>query len=306
MGQPAPRPAPPLDEEVLAGLWRAWHGERQMEAREKLLAHYAPMVRQIVGRLKVALLPMVDRDDLESAGAIGLVKALDRYDPSRPVKFETFAFRSVQGGALDYVRQLDVLSRTGRGRIKKLKKTRADLRENLGRDPLDEELAEALEMSIETLHQVYFQMSHNDWFPLHNTGSAEEGEEDSTWETLADKADVDGLKALERVELLDQLQAGIEHLPDKERLLVSLYYYDDLNFKEIGRVLGVTESRVCQMHAQAMLQLGAALQETHPLPRQRQGGQVVQQLGAMDRFGDQGPDPGAEKPFGVHGAGEGG
>jgi RNA polymerase sigma factor for flagellar operon FliA len=245
--------------------WVRYRAAGDPGLREALLARYAYLVPHILGRMNLSLIPGVDRDDLESAGALGLIKALDRFDLGRNVKFETYAYRWVQGSVLDYLRGLDVLSRGARGRVNRLREAHVALRDRLGREPTDEELRKRLGVDAAGLRMAYFDVAHSGRWPLERR-VAEGEDEDAAWETLADPRQEDSLKSLEKEEALARLRRSLDALPEKARTALSLYYFDELTFKEIGRILGVTESRVCQLHGKAILELQRRLgKEEEPL-----------------------------------------
>lgn len=231
-------------------VWVRFTRDKDPRAREEILAAHAPLVRHIVGRMKAALAAAADRDDLESAGAIGLIKALERFDPSRNVKFDTFAYRWIQGSVLDYLRQLDPLTRGGRRRVETYRAAVVALRDRLGRDPTDNELRHEMRLSAEEMRSLQWEVSHADAVSFDAGGDDEDDPRGNA--LVLDDGGPDVLSALERRETIAQLRSAIEGLPEKERLVVSLYYQEELTLKEIGEVLGVSESRVCQIHTRAV------------------------------------------------------
>lgn len=238
---------------VLEDAWRRFLVDRDLGARETILAQFAPLVRHVVGRMPVALVPQVDRDDLESAGAIGLLKALDRFDPGRNVKFDTFAYRWIQGSVLDHLRRLDPLSRGGRRRVERYKAAKNEMRERLGRDPSDLEIAGALGLSPADMRGLHQEVVHDGEMSLDGGPRGnEDGEGGGGPDLLAARAEPDVLSCLEKEEVIRRLREGVDALPEKERRVVSLYYFEELTLREIGEVLGVSESRVCQIHARAV------------------------------------------------------
>lgn len=240
----------------IAEAWRRFLAERDSGARQTILVQFAPLVRHVVGRMPAATLPEVDRDDLESAGALGLLRALDRFDPGRNVKFETFAYRWIQGSVLDHLRRLDRLSRGGRKRVEDYKRAVARLRENLGREPLEWEVAEALAVSQADLKGIYQEVVREAELSL---DSATNGEEADRPDMAHHGAEPDVLSGLERQEAMQRLREAVEALPPKDKQVVSLYYFDELTFREIADVLEVSESRVCQLHARALKTMEARL-----------------------------------------------
>lgn len=243
-------------------LWQRFRVQNDVGAREALLLHYAYLVRFVIGRMKVRLVPTLDFDDLQSAGAIGLIKAVDRFDPEHGVKFETYAYRWIQGHVLDYVRQLDVLSRTSRDRVKKFKNGCRELRDQLGRDPSESELLAHLSLTPAELDLLYFEMGSTEVISLQATLHRADGEEngESREDFLADEREREPFVVMARKELTEKLQRAIDELPTRERQVISLYYFEDLTLKEIGEVLGVSESRICQIHSKAVLDLQLRLE----------------------------------------------
>jgi len=217
--------------------------------REAQVLRYAGLVRAVVQQLASGLPPHVPREDLESCGMLGLLEALDRYDPSQGVRFETFAWYRIRGAVLDYLRSLDPASRSDRHKARKLEQAHERLAASLGREPTREELAaevgcspQELLAELGRLHG-YLTASFEDLVRR----AAETGEPASR--------EAGPEEAAERQELVAVLRRGLELLPERERLVVGLYYYEGLTLGEIGEILGLTESRVCQIHAQALLRL---------------------------------------------------
>lgn len=242
----------PATPAALENAWRRFLSDRDASARETILAQFAPLVRHVVGRMPVALVPQVDRDDLESAGAIGLLKALDRFDPSRNVKFDTFAYRWIQGSVLDHLRRLDPLSRGGRRRVERYKDVKNEMRERLGRDPSDLEIAAELGLTPAEMRGLHQEVIHDGEMSLDGGPRGSEEGDGTGPDLLAARAEPDVLSCLEKEEVVRRLREGVDALPEKERHVVSFYYFEELTLREIGEVLGVSESRVCQIHARAV------------------------------------------------------
>jgi len=233
-------------------LWDRYLKVHDPHVREEILALHAPLVRHIVGRMKAILVPQADRDDLESAGAVGLIRAFDRFDPTRNVKFDTFAYRWIQGSVLDHLRGLDPLGRGARRRVEAYRRYQGILREELGREPSQEEIRLAMNLSPEAMRDLCWEVSHASSVSL----DAVDGSSDAPHELALASSMEDGgppeLEKLERQEVLLQIKEVLDRLPEKEQLVLSLYYQEELTFKEIGNVLGVTESRACQIHTRAV------------------------------------------------------
>jgi RNA polymerase sigma factor for flagellar operon FliA len=236
-------------------LWQRFKVLGDQEARDSLIEKYAYLVRITAGRVVTSLPPNMDREDLLSAGAMGLVRAVDQFDTSRNVKFETYAIALIRGAILEMLREQDWVPRSVRERAKMLERTYLQLELSLGRPASEEEVAKELQMSLEALHTLLADCSRTALTSLDDclVGS-EAGEKISLVDVIQD----DSAGAPHEAEIRDirrVIARAIDRLPDRERLTISLYYYDGLTFKEIGQVLSVSESRVYQLHTQAVLRL---------------------------------------------------
>lgn len=227
--------------------------------RDQLISEYLPYVKRIVQRLAVHLPSTVDIDDLMNVGVIGLIQAVDRYDPRRDNKFMTYAIFRIKGAVLSELRARDFLSRSNRRKIRELESAYQRLEQKLGREADDKEIAQ--EMGIE-LDQVYRtkQMSSISFISLEELGVSAKDEKEKLMSFLANNED-DALNLTKLKELKEGLSGAIKQLPEKERLVISLYYLDELTMKETGKVLGITESRVSQIHTQAILHLRSRLRK---------------------------------------------
>jgi RNA polymerase sigma factor for flagellar operon FliA len=235
---------------------------KRLEARrrEQLIRQYAELVRVIVSRIAGHLPEWVDREDLVSAGILGLIKAIDRFDPSRGVKFETYATPVIRGEIMETLRAKDWVPRGVRRRARELAKAVSELELQLGRPPTAEENAAYMGISLEEYEAILMDTSRAALLSFEEVFS--EGEErPRNAHRLAEVAEVgsDPLAALEREELKRVIAAAVERLPEREKQVIALYYQEGLTLKEIGAVLGVTESRVCQIHSQAMARIRAAV-----------------------------------------------
>ncbi len=241
--------------------WKAFKEDGDPEARNALIRNYAYLVKITAGRVVSALPPGLDREDLISAGTIGLIKAVDQFDPKREVKFETYAIALIRGAILEMLRSEDWVPRSIREKLKALERAQFALEAQLGRPPTEEELAKTLNISLEDLHTLIQQASRTGVLSLDEVLSGHEGEDNIKFaEILADEKSSPEVEAQSR-ELFRLLQESIDRLPDRERLVIGLYYYEGLTFKEIGEVLKVSESRVYQLHTQAMMRMRAYFQE---------------------------------------------
>ncbi|MBR9982792.1 MAG: FliA/WhiG family RNA polymerase sigma factor [Desulfatitalea sp.] len=228
--------------------------------RNEIIAEYLPYVNRIVNRIATHLPPTVEVDDLVNVGIIGLIQAIERYDPSRDNKFMTYAVFRIKGAVLSELRSRDFLGRTTRKKIRSLEKAYTSLEQKLGRDALDEEVAEALEMDLEQFYQVK-RMSSISFVSFEELGCTSRDEKEVFLNSLMNNEGDDALSLTTIKEIKGTLARHIEHLPEKERLVVSMYYNDEMTMKEIGMVLEITESRVSQIHSQAVIRLRGKLRK---------------------------------------------
>lgn len=245
-------------------LWLRYKQRRHKAARQELILHYSSLVNYVAGRLAVGLPSYVDRDDLLSYGVIGLMDAICRFQPERGLKFETYAIPRIRGAILDGLRKADWVPRRTREKVKRYEKAFRELTSQLGREPTDEELRQELALSELQYHKL---MTEVGWLSLQSLdeliGIGKEGEEVSLAEMLPDEEmPAPGARLLqeEEKELLGQ---AIEALPQRERYVISLYYYNGLTVKEISQVLEVSEPRVSQIHGKALLRLRRNLLHFH-------------------------------------------
>jgi RNA polymerase sigma factor for flagellar operon FliA len=233
--------------------------KRQDAEREWLIREFAPVIRAIAHRLAYRLPPHLDVDDLISVGVMGLMDAMGRYDPTREAKFKTYAEFRIRGAMLDEIRSMDWVPRSVRERINAVQKTQADLVKRYGRPPTEEEMAAALNLSVEELSELLSLAQGAVMVNIDELG-LQEADRRSILRMLVETQHPDPLASVITEDVRATLRKAIEELPEKERLVVALYYVEELTMKEIGRVLNVTESRVCQIHTKAMLYLKAKLQ----------------------------------------------
>ena len=240
-------------------LWEAHSDRRDKSAKESLILQYAPLVKYVAGRLSIALPPVLDMEDILSAGMLGLIRAIDHYDPKRGVPFENYAATCIKGAILDQLRALDVISRSVRQKAKEIERTISSLQGSLGRIPTDDEIAENLGISLET----YYRWLSEAGPATISLDSALAGDGDGDVSTLLsmleDTSSPDPVSLAERRGLIDALADAITKLNERERLLLSLYYKEELTMREISEVMNISESRVCQLHSRAILKMRAQL-----------------------------------------------
>ena len=242
----------------LRELWRRYKTEQDEKARERLVVAYSPLVKFIAGRMASGLPSHVEESDLISYGLLGLIGAIERFDLEREIKFETFAVARVKGAIIDELRSLDWVPRSVRARARAVEKAHQALEATLGRGPTDEEMADKLEMTVEEFQAVLLEIANSSVLALDDLwtfADPEGGSQISILDTIKDPAGIDPQTEAQSSELKDRLADAIESLPERERLVIALYYYENLTLREIGEVLGVTESRVSQLHTKAVFGL---------------------------------------------------
>jgi RNA polymerase sigma factor for flagellar operon FliA len=249
-------------EEELRELWERFKASGDHKAREGLILHYSPLVKFVAGRLRAGLPKSVDPADLASYGTFGLIDAIDKFDPGRGFKFETYAISRIKGAIIDELRSLDWVPRSVRARARDIEKAHAKLENRLQRAPSEEEMAKELKMSEEDLRKALLEIANSSVLALDDLWTVADpaGGQISLLDTIRDPNAVDPQAEIDAAELKDRLAEAIEALPDRERLVIALYYYENLTLREIGEVLGVTESRVSQLHTKAVLGLRSHLQ----------------------------------------------
>lgn len=241
--------------------WEAYKRTGDPEAKERLILEYAPLVRQVAARVAIGLPSNIDHDDLLSYGFFGLLDAINRFEPERQIKFETYAARRVRGSMIDGIRASDWVPRSVRQKAKAIEQAIAHLEMEKGRPPTDAEVAEYLNISLTTYHQYLHEVSVVSLASLDDVWS-QEGEDEGNLrlgQMVEDQTCVDPEEQVTRNEMKRLLAEAIDQLPERERLVITLYYYEELTLKEIGEVLSVSESRISQIHTKSMMQLRNAL-----------------------------------------------
>jgi RNA polymerase sigma factor for flagellar operon FliA len=252
-----------VKEVELRDLWRRYKGDGDEGARERLVVAYSPMVKFVAGRLGAGLPSHVEDADLISYGLVGLIGAIERFEPERGIKFETFAMTRIRGAIIDELRSLDWVPRSVRSRAREIETAQAKLEHELQRAPTEAELAAKLNMTEEELQSALLEIANSSVYALDElwTVSDSSGDQVSLLDTIADESAADPQEALASTEVKDLLTEAISGLPEREQLVVALYYYENLTLREIGEVLGVTESRVSQLHTKAVMRLKSSLQQ---------------------------------------------
>jgi RNA polymerase sigma factor for flagellar operon FliA len=232
---------------------------RTSAEREQLILEHIPLVRYLVTRISAKLPPHLDLQDLMSSAMIGLINAADRFDPLRGVLFKTFAEQHVRGTILDELRSYDVLSRSMRDKYKRLERELHKLEHLLGRNPTSEEVAAALDISMDEYFELLDDVHVFTFISLDDSWEGDDGSPLCLADVLCEVDAKNPQQQVITMQLAEALGQAIDTLPEKERLAVTLYYNEDFNLKEIGETLGLTESRISQIISQAMVRLRSRL-----------------------------------------------
>jgi RNA polymerase sigma factor FliA len=252
-----------LTEEKERELWKALKSDGDLSARDTIALNYVHLVKYVINRLTALSqleTEVVDYDDLYSTGILGLLAAIDNFDTSREVKFVTYAVPRVRGSIIDSLRSMDWLPRSLRQKINKLHNAQSQLEMQLGRNPSEADLADELGVSVEELQKTLTAANRSVVLSLNEEMSfSDDGKVNLAGVTAS--REVDPRKVIQRDEVVNILEQSIRNLPEKERMVVVMYYNREMTFKEIGMVLAVTESRICQLHSKAMLRLKNRLGE---------------------------------------------
>lgn len=230
----------------LERLWRSFKETGDPDARERLIVQYAPLVKYVAGRVRAGLPPQVDQADLISDGIIGLMDAIDKFDPDRGLQFQTYAVRRIRGAIIDGLRRLDWVPRSVRDKFREIDAAQVTLERRLGRTPEDSEVAAELSISVAELRSTYGKISYTHVKSIDEMGATYENDPAQGMTFLADH-DMD--------DRTEEFLRDVRRLPDRDRVIVALYYWERFTLAEIGLILGVSESRVSQLHTRAMLTL---------------------------------------------------
>ncbi|GGU56389.1 RNA polymerase sigma factor [Lentzea flava] len=244
----------------IVALWRSYGESREQGQRDRLVLHYAPLVKYVAGRVGTGLPAHVDVADLIQSGIFGLVDAIEKFEPERGLKFETYAMQRIRGAILDDLRSQDWVPRSVRSRARDVERALERLGAKLQRTPTDRELAAELKIGLAELRELYGQLQLTSVVALDELIAPNKGGS-SLAESLPDDAAEDPVASLVDQDSRRQLADAIAQLAERDRVVVTLYYFENLTLAEIGKVLGVTESRVCQLHTRAVLRLRTKLNE---------------------------------------------
>ena len=250
---------------IVHPMWEAFVADRSPAAKRALVVQYLDLVRYVVarlGRVTAAAGRALEQEDLLQYGVLGLMNAIDRFSPAAGVKFETYAIPRIRGAILDEVRNLDWVPRSVRARAREIEAAQNKLEHELQRAPSEAELAGELGISEEMLQSSLLEIANSSVYALDELWSVSDasGDQVSLLDTISDPRADDPQESLASNEIKDRLTEAVASLPEREQLVVALYYYEGLTLREIGEVLGVTESRVSQLHTKAVMRLKSALQ----------------------------------------------
>ena len=243
----------------ISRLWADYKAGGERELRDQLIVHYSPLVKYVAGRVATGLPQNVDQADLVSYGIFGLIDAIEKFDLERGFKFETYAIARIKGNILDELRSIDWVPRSVRAKARSIEKAYSKLESTLHRTPTDAELAEELDVTDEQLQTMLGQISFTGLVALDEMLSGgDRGDSMTLGDTVPDTG-VGPVAAYEVEEMRQILADAINRLPEREKTVLTLYYYEGLTLAEIGSILGVTESRVCQIHTKSVIQLRARM-----------------------------------------------
>lgn len=261
-------------------LWRDLRAHSDEAVRHALVEHYVGLVRYVAGRLAVGLPHYLEFPDLYGAGLVGLIQAVDHFDTERGIKFETYAIPRIRGAILDELRAQDWFPRSLRRKARQLESTFAALEARLGRPVSDEEVASEMGISLKEYDRMLGQISVATIVSLESeVHSDEQGNGNRLLDTLADENGEHPEDVINQREMRELITRALDELSEKERLVLTLYYYEELTLREIGEVLEVTESRVCQIHTKAIFRLRSKIERNvRTKPLERLGAEVAEAL----------------------------
>ncbi|MBQ7159605.1 MAG: RNA polymerase sigma factor WhiG [Treponema sp.] len=250
----------PLDEEEENKLWREFKKTKSSALRDKFIRQYMPLVKYVAGKVSVGLPASIEYDDLVGFGQFGLLDAITKFDPDKGVKFKTYAVTRIRGAIFDEMRQLDWVPRSVRQKSKEIEDTIGDLESRLGRPATDAEVAQEMNMTEAEFQQTVMKVSGTSVLSLNDVWySGDDNDHMSIGDSIESPSSLNPDVQVEREEIRKVIIEAINELPEKEKMVIVLYYHEDLTFKEIGQVLDVSESRISQLHTKANLRLRAKL-----------------------------------------------
>ncbi|HZK19104.1 MAG TPA: RNA polymerase sigma factor WhiG [Treponemataceae bacterium] len=241
-------------------LWIEYGQTKSPQLRDAFIRQYMPLVKYVAGRVSVGMPGNVEYDDLVGFGQFGLLDAINKYDPEKNVKFKTYAVTRIRGAIFDELRQLDWVPRSVRQRSKAIENAIANVESRLGRPATDQEVSKEMGLSLENYHKAVMNVSGTSILSLNDTWYAgDENDSMSIGDSIESPPSMNPDVIVEREEIKRVITEAINELPEKEKMVLVLYYHEDLTFREIGQVLQVSESRISQLHTKANLRLRAKL-----------------------------------------------
>ncbi|MCR5724574.1 MAG: RNA polymerase sigma factor WhiG [Treponema sp.] len=251
---------PEIDEQEEENLWREFKKTRSSALRDKFIRQYMPLVKYVAGKVSVGLPASIEFDDLVGFGQFGLLDAINKYDPDKNVKFKTYAVTRIRGAIFDEMRQLDWVPRSVRQKSREIEDVIVELESRLGRPATDAEIAKEMNMSEDEFQQTVMKVSGTSVLSLNDVWySGDDNDHMSIGDSIESPSSMNPDVHVEREEVRKVIIQAINELPEKEKMVIVLYYHEDLTFKEIGQVLDVSESRISQLHTKANLRLRAKL-----------------------------------------------
>lgn len=253
-----------IEDEELRNTWKAYREHNDQKARDRLILTYSPLVKYVAGRLSVGLPGHVEEGDLVSYGLLGLINAIERFELDREIKFETYAISRIKGAIIDELRSMDWVPRSVRSRAREIERAIAELENKHKRAPTDEEICTHIGITEEEFHANLAAIHRSSVAALDElwTIASSGGDTVALIDTIEDPNADDPSRKFQSAETRAALAEAIRRLPERERLVIALYYYEELTLREIGEILGVTESRVSQLHTKAVLRLKVRLNAT--------------------------------------------
>jgi RNA polymerase sigma factor for flagellar operon FliA len=241
-------------------LWKLYRKDKDPKIRDYFVKQYAPLVKYVAGKIAIGMPHNVEFDDLVGFGVFGLFDAIEKFDPGKHVKFKTYAVTRIRGSIFDELRSIDWVPRSIRQKTREVEETVRSLEARLGRAAADEEIARAMDMRVDDFQSLLLKISSTSILSLNDVWyTGENDDQISIVESVESPTSLNPDAIVEREEIKRVIIEAINELPEKEKKVLVLYYYEDLTLKEIGHVLGVTESRISQLHTKAIMRLRAKL-----------------------------------------------
>jgi len=241
-------------------IWVRYRETHEPHLRDSLIRQYAPLVKYVAGKVSVGMPPSVDFDDLVGFGVFGLFDAIEKFDPEKHVKFKTYAVTRIRGAIFDELRSIDWVPRSVRQKTREIDATVSHLEASLGRSATDEEIANSMKMDVKDFNTMMLKVSSTSMLSLNDVWyTGEDNDKVSIVDSIESPSSLQPEMIAEKDEIRRVIIEAINDLPEKEKKVLVLYYYEDLTLKEIGKILGVTESRISQLHTKAIMRLRSRL-----------------------------------------------